>query len=126
MRCPCRKKSDTTTYASCCEPLHTGDIAPTAEALMRSRYTAFALNKEAHLLATWHASTRPEQVAMTPGEAWTQLKIITSSTSHETATVEFAARYRSGGTTGVLHEMSRFVREGERWYYVDGLLHPPQ
>jgi SEC-C motif domain protein len=119
MRCPCRKKSETTTYAACCEPLHRGTPAPTPEALMRSRYAAFALSKEPYLLATWHASTRPTQVSFTPGEAWIQLKV-------QSTTIDaFEARYRNGGATGVLRETSRFVREGDRWFYVDGVVHPP-
>jgi SEC-C motif domain protein len=124
MRCPCRKKSETTTYAACCEPLHRGTPAATPEALMRSRYAAFALGKEPYLLATWHASTQPAQVNFTPGEAWIQLKVLSTTLDGDRGTVAFEARYRNGGATGVLRETSRFVREGDRWFYVDGVVHP--
>jgi SEC-C motif domain protein len=125
MRCPCRKKSETTIYAACCQPLHNGASAATPEALMRSRYAAFALHKEPYLLTTWHASTRPKQVNFAPGETWIQLKVLSSTVDVDTATVAFEARYRNGGATGLLSETSRFVREGGRWFYVDGVVHPP-
>lgn len=123
MRCPCRKKSETRTYAACCEPYHIGArSAPTAEALMRSRYAAFALENSGYLLATWHASTRPPALTFTPGQVWMLLKVMATASSGDTATVEFEARSRIGGSVHVLHETSRFVREAGAWYYVDGLV----
>ncbi len=123
MRCPCRKKSETRTYADCCEPYHSGvRPAPTAEALMRSRYAAFALGKADYLRATWHPSTRPAVIAFTPGQELLQLKIVAAATDGDTATVEFVARSRIGGSSHALHEVSRFVREDGRWLYVEGIL----
>lgn len=89
---------------------------------MRSRYSAFVLCNEPYLLATWHASTRPKSMAFNPNQKWLGLKIVdASTTSVTTAEVEFVARYRvGGGSAARLHERSRFVREGERWLYVDG------
>jgi SEC-C motif-containing protein len=121
MRCPCRKKSETRTYAACCAPCHEGARpAPTAEALMRSRYAAFALGKRDYLLATWHPTTRPARLELTPGEEWLLLRVIAARETGDTATVEFTARSRLGQTTRTIHELSRFVRENGRWLYVDG------
>jgi SEC-C motif domain protein len=122
MRCPCRKKTETTTYADCCEVYHSGQAAaPTAEALMRSRYAAFSLENAPYLLATWHASTRPSHLNFVDGQVFQQLKVLAATTEGDRATVAFVARSRVGGTNHVLEEVSRFVREGGRWYYIDGL-----
>lgn len=91
---------------------------------MRSRYTAFVLCDEAYLLATWHESKRPKAVEFDPRQKWLGLKIVDSDAADATtAEVEFIARYRlGGGSAGRLHERSRFVKEGERWFYLDGTL----
>lgn len=122
MRCPCRKKRETETYAECCEPYHKGQKpAPTAEALMRSRYTAFALKDAAYLTVTWHRSTRPSRIDFTPDQEWSLLRIVAADEIEDTATVEFVARSRIGGRIHELHEVSRFIREQGRWFYVDGV-----
>ncbi len=119
MRCPCRKKSETLTYGACCEPYHAGlRPAPTAEALMRSRYSAFALEKAAYILDTWHSSTRPEQITFRSGQKWQMLRVIDAKTDGATATVEFVARAANDGSRQDVHEVSRFVREDGRWLYV--------
>lgn len=115
--CPCGSGRP---LAACCGPCLAGDVAPSAETLMRSRYTAYALMDEPYLLATWHASTRPARLDLTPTR-WIGLTV----SRHEQqdadhATVEFVARYKIGGRAHRLHETSRFVREEGRWYYVDG------
>lgn len=89
---------------------------------MRSRYAAFAMRDEAYLLATWHPSTRPPRLSFMPGEEWVQLRILDSKVESESATVEFIARSRVAGRNQTLHETSRFVRDGGRWHYVDGVL----
>jgi SEC-C motif-containing protein len=123
MRCPCRKKSETTAYADCCEPFHAGlQPAPTAEALMRSRYSAFALKNDAYLLSTWHPTTRPARLHFDSGDEWVQLRVLAASTDGDAATVEFIARSRQGGHVASLHEVSRFAREDGRWLYVDGTI----
>ena len=94
-----------------------------AEALMRSRYDAFVRQDEAHLLATWHPSTRPSTVEFEPGTRWLGLEVRDHRRIDDThAEVEFVARCRvGGGKASRLHERSRFVREADgRWYYVDG------
>lgn len=123
MRCPCRKKSETTTYAECCQPYHAGEqIALSAAALMRSRYAAFVQCNNAYLTATWHPSTRPQRIDFTLGQVWLSLSIIETQTDGDTATVEFKARSRIGGRSHVLHEVSRFAREADRWFYLDGIV----
>lgn len=96
--------------------------APDAESLMRSRYTAFVLARADYLLATWHASRRPSSISFDAGVKWLGLEVRRHrllDASH--AEVEFVARQKSPGNAAVrLHERSRFVRELDRWYYVDG------
>lgn len=88
---------------------------------MRSRYTAFVCDNEAYLLASWHASTRPEQARSDAAVRWLGLEVRrVSQTDAQHATVEFVARYRHQGRGIRLHERSRFVREGARWFYLDG------
>lgn len=99
--------------------------APTAEALMRSRYSAFVLDKLPYLLASWHPSTRPVSLEPNPPDLkWLGLAIKQARDQDaDHATVEFVARSRQAGRANRLHEVSRFVREDGRWYYVDGDLH---
>jgi SEC-C motif domain protein len=93
---------------------------------MRSRYSAFVLCNEPYLLATWHAGTRPASVTFDPKQKWFGLEIVVARvTGTNTAEVEFIARYRVGGGSAARHhELSRFAREGDRWFYVDGDLQP--
>jgi SEC-C motif-containing protein len=109
-------------YAQCCGRWHSGEPAPTAEALMRSRYAAFVLGLERYLLDTWHPSKRPQSLELERNQKWLGLTIVDSATiGAEWAEVEFIARYRIGGASAArLHERSRFVREEGRWFYVDG------
>ena len=122
-RCPCRKPGDDVGYDACCGPYHAGRAMPaTAAILMRSRYTAFARGDAAYLQATWHPSTRPAQLVLTPGEQWIGLRIREAHEDGDTATVEFVARSRRDGRVSTLHEISRFRREHGRWLYVDGII----
>jgi SEC-C motif-containing protein len=126
-RCPCLSGD---AYGSCCGRYHAGlrpgPYAPTAEALMRSRYSAFAVGDAAYLRATWHPSTRPADLDLDDDVEWRRLDIVRTEAGgpFDTAgVVEFVAHHRSRADRsdrGRLHEVSRFVREGERWYYVDG------
>lgn len=121
--CPCGSGA---MYGSCCERWHQGERrwqAPDAEALMRSRYSAFVLDRRDYLLATWHPSTRPAALDPNePGLRWLGLTVRAHRVvdAHH-AEVEFVARSKWGGRAHRLHERSRFVREADgRWYYVDG------
>lgn len=107
---------------ACCARLHAGEPAPTPEALMRSRYSAFVLDLRDYLLATWHPTTRPAALPPPePGLKWLGLEVKRSALQDaDHGTVEFVARSKLGGRPHRLHENSRFVREDGRWYYVDG------
>lgn len=119
--CPCLSGE---TYGGCCRPFHTGDAsAPTAERLMRSRYSAFVVGDAAYLLRTWHPSTRPRSLELDPDVEWRRLEIAATSRGgmlDTQGTVEFRAHFRQGGKRGVQHERSRFVRKAGAWLYVDG------
>ena len=116
--CACGGKD----YATCCALYHQGVAAPDALVMMRSRYSAYVLKLEDYLLATWHASTRPEKLELLADHSrWLGLEIKRHEVqSPDLATVEFVARYKIAGRAYRLHELSRFVREEGRWYYVDG------
>lgn len=119
--CPCGSNK---TYTECCARyLESNETPATAEALMRSRYTAYTLLNEEYLLGTWHASTRPQQLnlAEEASSKWLGLEVKRHEQQDaEHAIVEFVARYKVGGRAHRLHEVSRFVREEGRWFYVDG------
>ena len=87
---------------------------------MRSRYSAYVLQQSDYLQATWHVSTRPaEAVVFEPGLRWLGLDVRRHEVlADDRAVVEFVARSKLGGRAHRLHETSRFVREGGRWYYV--------
>ena len=88
---------------------------------MRSRYSAFVLERASYLLATWHASTRPPTLSFEPYSRWLRLEVCAHiKTGPAAAEVEFVARMRVAGKAVRLHERSRFVHEGGRWFYVDG------
>ena len=71
--CPCGSGA---SLVACCGRWHAGEAAPTAEALMRSRYSAYVLGLEDYLLATWHASTRPLVQRLDPYMQWRRLDIV--------------------------------------------------
>ena len=89
---------------------------------MRSRYCAFVLRNEQYLLATWHPSRRPVSVPFAGNVKWLGLRIVDARvTGDASAEVEFVARSRASNAAAVrLHERSRFVLEGGRWFYLDG------
>jgi SEC-C motif domain protein len=121
--CPCGTGRD---HAACCGRYHAGEAAPDAEALMRSRYSAYVLGDAGYLRATWHPDTRPDELGLdapgAPRTTWLGLSVKDHKvTGPDTAEVEFVARYRIGGGSAVrMQERSRFVRIEGRWYYVDG------
>ncbi|MBB3190713.1 YchJ family protein [Halomonas cerina] len=115
--CPCGSGRP---LADCCARHHAGEPAPTPEALMRSRYSAFVLDLTDYLLATWHASTRPAELAANGATDWKRLEVLESGEEGERGWVHFRATFREGRRWAVLEESSRFVREGGGWFYLDG------
>lgn len=120
--CPCGTGQ---AYGACCGRWHAGEqhlSAPTPEALMRSRYTAYTLGLTGYLFATWHASTRPATLEPVDRQVrWLGLEVRkTAMSDADHGTVEFVARSKLAGRAHRLREISRFVREDGRWYYVDG------
>lgn len=122
--CPC---GSGLPYEECCAPLHRGEAATTALALMRSRFSAFALGLEQYLLDSWDPSTRPGTVDLDDEVEWRRLQIVDTSLggpSDDAGVVEFRASFRENGRSGLLEERSRFARAGGRWVYVDGEVRP--
>jgi SEC-C motif-containing protein len=135
--CPCGQrrgqgntKAQPLSYGNCCGRYLDGDIpAPDAQALMRSRYCAFVLERARYLLTTWHASHRPALIEFEAGVKWLGLEVRhfqpPTSEHPDAAEVEFVARQKPASGAAVrLHERSRFVSEGGRWFYLYGVLHP--
>lgn len=125
--CPCGRvdgKARPLSYADCCERFiaHFDTTpAPDAEHLMRSRYSAFVQENAAYLQVTWHPSQRPASLEFDAATRWLGLSVKDFQvTGADRAEVEFVARYRIAGRAVRLHERSRFVRAGGRWFYVDG------
>lgn len=131
--CPCGLPAP---YAQCCGRWHAGPLhlqAPSAEALMRSRYSAYALGLSDYLRDTWHPRTRPNAVELEqPGPRWLGLEVRGQRALPDAqgersepvaqAEVEFVARCKQGGRATRLHETSRFLRENGHWFYLDGVL----
>ena len=125
--CPCGRsdaKGRPLARSACCGPClddFAAHPALDAASLMRSRYSAFVEGRADYLLATWHVSQRPAAIDFEPGCKWLGLEIRRARlTGPDSAEVEFVARSRVAGRAQRLHEVSRFVREGGRWYYLDG------
>jgi SEC-C motif-containing protein len=123
--CPCGQRNArglAQPFAACCGRYFDHDTpAPDAERLMRSRYSAFALGRADHLLASWHPGTRPAELSLDASVKWLGLEVRThQALGTDRAEVEFVARSRLAGRGQRLHERSRFVREAGRWLYVDG------
>ncbi len=128
--CPCGSGR---SLVACCQPYLDGEPAATAEALMRSRYTAFARGDEDHLFRTWHPRTRPAGPYGDPATTWTGLTIEETVGGGDDepdgaeAVVEFTVRYRLTGADGAagpeqsMRERSRFLRRAGRWLYVEAL-----
>ena len=121
-RCPCLSGA---SYGSCCGPLHRGEaLPPSAERLMRSRFSAYVMGNVRYLLATWHPTTKPSTLELDPDQKWYLLDVVHTSRGgmlDTQGTVEFTAKYRYAGRAGEQHENSRFVKEKRRWFYLDAL-----
>jgi len=116
------------SFAHCCDPLHRGRgsgraTAQTAEQLMRSRYSAFAVGDAGYLLATWHPSTRPDTLDPADDIEWRGLEVldtVAGGPGDDHGVVEFVARFWDPTLLqrGEQRERSTFVREDGRWFYV--------
>jgi len=117
--CPCGSGNP---YAACCALHHAGEPAPTPEALMRSRYSAYALGLTDYLVATWAPETCPPDLdAHTPPQPkWLELKVHESSADGDRGRVSFTARGKMNGKAFRMSEDSRFERRDGRWLYIDG------
>lgn len=126
--CYCKSQKP---YAQCCEPILRGQMpALTAEALMRSRYSAFVTAHVDYLAVSQHASTRinkKEQVSTlnwTKSVAWLGLQIVNTRAglaSDNEGWVEFKATYLEDGQPACIHENSYFVKENGVWFYQSGV-----
>jgi SEC-C motif-containing protein len=123
--CPCGSGF---ALAECCAPCLEGQVhAPTAEALMRSRYTAYVLERFDYLRETWHPATRPAEIAPVPGLHWLGLtikRVTGGGIEDEAGEVEFIARSKRAGRATRMHETSSFERYGGHWVYTRGVQHP--
>jgi len=115
--CACASQK---SYINCCQPYHQGAKAPTAEALMRSRFSAFVLKLEDYLLTSWHSSTRPTELDLSNSPDWVSLRILDTNESKTQSQVHFQAIYRLNCGWGYLEEVSTFVKEHNCWYYLKG------
>lgn len=118
--CPCGGRS----LRECCQPVLDGARVPvTAEELMRSRYTAYALHDADHVFRTWHPRTRPDHPPVDREVEWTGLRVVRvegGGADDDTGIVEFVARNSGLHGRGALHEVSRFAKRAGRWFYLDG------
>lgn len=119
--CPCESGKP---YNLCCQRFNDhSENAPTAESLMRSRYTAFVLRDEEYLRYSWHPDYCPANILLNKEIRWLGLKIrnvIAGGVEDESGEVEFVARSKINGIARRLHELSRFTRVQNRWMYIDG------
>jgi len=109
------------TFSSCCQPfINKQTIPSTAEQLMRSRYTAFVIEDEAYLLASWHPEHRPKELNFDPMTKWLGLKVISAKkddSNVQAAQVKFVARYKIAGKAYRIEEDSYFIKQGPHWLY---------
>lgn len=120
-RCPC---GTGLTYGECCGRYHSGEPAPTAETLMRSRFTAFVTGDSDYLLKTWDPLTRPDSLNLADSPIrFYRLDILGTAGGgllDDDGVVDFEAHYK-GQVTGSQRERSQFVRGADRrWYYSSG------
>ncbi len=128
--CPCASGKP---FAECCEPYHKGAPAPTAEALMRARYSAYATQNIDFLRESSTEKVRKEFDAEASREwsqsaEWTGMEVLATAQGgedDELGLVEFVANYSIDGTPYQHHERSIFVRVDGQWRFDDGALVSP-
>ncbi len=124
--CPCGSGDQ---YTDCCAPFHSGkELAKTAEQLMRSRFSAYALKQVDYLYETTHPDKRDDDfkreiTAWANRAEFTRLEILNKRQGRsldKVGKVEFIAYYRQFGEEKQMHEISRFKRFKGKWHYFDG------
>ncbi|WP_338564285.1 YchJ family protein [Erwinia sp. E_sp_B04_7] len=124
--CPCCSGME---YSVCCQPYLKGLAIPASpEALMRSRYTAYATQDAEYLVATWHPTCDAQRfhaslVESFKSTTWLSLQIIAAEKTGDKSEgfVTFFARFSENQHESFIHERSRFLKEEQRWYYIDGI-----
>ncbi len=120
-QCPCQSGA---SYADCCAPFHDGKAAPTAETLMRSRYSAYALKLADYINQTWCPDTLSSPVTSESlaGVQWIGLTIHEAQNLDDThATVKFTAVFAQDNQQPMqMTENSQFILQNGKWLYVDG------
>ncbi|QEM81947.1 YchJ family protein [Halomonas binhaiensis] len=132
MPCPCGSGE---SLAECCGSIHQGQLAQSPQALMRSRFSAFALGLHDYLIHSWHPDTCPASLDLEQDTTrWVRLEILDHGENSGEGNgegnignegwVHFRATFQEGPPGrrrwGVLEERSRFVRLEGRWVYMDG------
>jgi SEC-C motif-containing protein len=113
----------------CCGPILAGAPAETAEALMRSRYTAYAKHAFDHLERSLSAAQRKDYSAedakrWAEQSEWLGLTILRTeggTAADNEGVVEFSARFRANGQEQEHVETATFGREDGRWVYTGQL-----
>ena len=130
--CPC---GSNVTYNECCLPLIKGERpALTAEELMRSRYSAYAMREIGYLNTSLHPDHRKDfdektTSAWAESSEWHKLEIvktIAGGAEDKEGKVEFIATYTDKGIKRDHHELSTFKKEDGKWYLVNGEVQPPK
>lgn len=128
-RCPCGSKA---LFGGCCGPIIAGAPAQSAEALMRSRYSAYVVGDFDHIVRSIAPELREQfnlsaVQAMASNLTWLGLEVrevIGGGAEDDKGTVEFSARFTEGGQEKVHHELATFRREDGRWLYAEGRMRP--
>jgi len=122
--CPC---GNTLDYSQCCEPIHNNHaLATTPEKLMRSRYSAHVQGLVDYVVNTYHPSCHAEEqregIAESIESDWRRLEVISTAdgNNENEGFVTFKAFFQEDGNEYCLEERSRFVRENDLWFYIDG------
>lgn len=121
--CPCGSGEP---FGSCCQAIHHGELPETAEQLMRSRYSAYAVGNMDYIWQTWHPTTRPVVSMPDAVLPWVKLEVVDTvggGPDDDEGVVEYKAHYRDGEGTSALHERATFSRRAGRWFYVEGDLY---
>jgi len=121
--CPCSKKNN---FSDCCEPFINSENYPyTPEKLMRSRYSAYATQQFDYIASTMLPPAADQFDLQTIDDnlraiKWVRLDVIRSGVSEDKGYVEFQAYYLEGNQLHILHELSKFILQHDRWFYYDG------